>query len=71
MGVRQFFRLFFPTLSRGEFIEEVFALLYSVPGMSWEACLDMDTEERGLMLKRLLKQQKHEEASIKKAGKKR
>ncbi|KKN79931.1 hypothetical protein LCGC14_0334390 [marine sediment metagenome] len=49
----------------------MFALLYSVPGMSWEACLDMDTEERGLMLKRLLKQQKHEEASIKKAGKKR
>ncbi len=49
----------------------MFALLYSVPGMSWEACLDMDTEERGLMLNRLYKQQKHEEASIKKAGKKR
>ncbi len=39
--------------------------------MSWEAFLDMDRVERGLMLQRLLKQKKAEEASIKKSSGKR
>ena len=69
MGVRQFFRSLFPTLDSEGLITESFALLYNVPGMSWEAFLDMDRMERGLMLQRLLKQKKAEEASLKKSSK--
>lgn len=67
MGVRQFFWTFFPASTRESFLEEVFALFYSLPGMDWEGILDMDREERGIMLRRLFKQLKDEAAAIKAA----
>ncbi|KKN30257.1 hypothetical protein LCGC14_0835720 [marine sediment metagenome] len=38
--------------------------------MGWAALLDMDREERGIMLRRLHKQLKDETAAIKAASKK-
>ncbi len=70
MGVQRFFFTLFPVSSEDEFLEEVFALTYSIKGITWEACLDMRVPERQWMLRRLHKQQKAENAAVRKAGRK-
>ena len=67
MGLCKFFREFLPIATGEEFLEEVFALTYCIPGITWEACLDLRRNER-LHLLRLLGDQKRSEAdSMKKA----
>jgi hypothetical protein len=48
-------------------LEQVFALTYCVPGITWDACMEMHTDERQWLLKRLHKQQKAEAEAIGKA----
>lgn len=69
LGIRKFFRSFFPILAREDFLEEVFALLYCIKGMTWEACLDLEGWERLYLLRRLEKQLRQEATEIKKASK--
>lgn len=69
MGIHKFFRDFFPVLAGEEFLEEVFALLYCIKGMTWEACLSLEGWERLYLLRRLEKQLRQETAEIKKATK--
>jgi hypothetical protein len=69
LELREFFRDFFPVLSGEEFLDEVFALLYCIKGMTWEACLELESRERLYLLRKLSEQLKKEAASIKKASK--
>lgn len=48
----------------------MFALTYSIKGITWEACLDMRVTDRQWMLRRLEKQQKAENTAVRKASRK-
>jgi hypothetical protein len=65
---RKFFRFFFPLIKTEDLLEEVFALLYCIKGMTWEACENMRTKDRIWMLRRLEKQLKREAEDAKRAS---
>jgi hypothetical protein len=49
-------------------LEEFFALLYCIKGMTWDACMRMRSRDRIWMLRRLEKQLKREAEDAKKAA---
>jgi len=49
-------------------LEEVFALLYCIKGMTWDACENMRTRDRIWILRRLEKQLKREADDAKRAS---
>lgn len=46
----------------------MFALTYCIPGITWEACLDLRRNERLHLLKLLGEQKRNEADSMKKAS---
>lgn len=71
MGLPLFFRSFFPIAREEDLLEELFALVYCVKGMTGEYIESMSTHDRIWHLERLEKQLKAEAAELKKATKKR
>lgn len=70
MGVRQFFRRFFPLKTTDDLREEMFALTYCMEGMVYGHVEKMLTKDRVWYLRRLYRQLKRENDEMKRAGKK-
>jgi hypothetical protein len=71
LGLREFFRDFLPIATWEEYLEEVFALTYCIPGITWAACLDLRRNERLHLLRLLADQKRNEADTLKKASKRR
>lgn len=68
MGLCEFFREFLPVTTWEDYLKEVFALTYCIPGITWEGCLDLRRKERLYLLELLEDQKRREADSYKKAS---
>lgn len=60
MGLRQFFRGFFPIAPTEEILEDLFALTYHIPGMTPEYVENMTGSERLWWLQKMAQQKRDE-----------
>jgi hypothetical protein len=67
VGERRFFRNILPLRPLSDLREEVFGLVYHVPGLSYRDVVTMPSEEREWLCVRLVRQLKSEKDSWKKA----